>query len=353
MQALVLVGGEGTRLRPLTNRTPKPALPLCGKPFLQYMLDWLREHGVDDVVLACGFEPAALREAIGEGDAGQRISYLVEPDPRGTGGAVRFAEPELQERFLVLNGDVLTDLDITALLDFHRESGAIGSLGLFPVADATGYGVVHHDESGVVSEFVEKPDPSEAAGGGEINAGIYVLEHAVLDRIEPGRKVSIEREVFPSLIGSGLHALALDGYWMDIGTPDRFLQASWDILEGAVETSVGRRAEAGGLVIDEGAAVDERAEIHPPAMVAAGAEVAGGAVVGPRAVVDAGAAIAEGATVEGSLIGARCSVGAGAAVRGAILAPGAEVVAGGALAPGEVVGEGELAGAAGTAGAAG
>jgi mannose-1-phosphate guanylyltransferase len=347
MQALVLVGGEGTRLRPLTNRVPKPALPLCGKPFLSYMLDWLREHGVDDVVLACGFEPDVLRETIGDGDAGQRISYLVEPDPRGTGGAVRFAEPQLQERFLVLNGDVLTDLDITALLDFHRESRAIGTLGLFPVPDATGYGVVRHDDAGVVSEFVEKPDPAEAVNGGEINAGIYVLEHAVLDRIEPDRKVSIEREVFPLLIGNGLHAKALDGYWMDIGTPDRFLQASWDILEGRVDTTVGRRAEAGGLLIDEGAEIAEGAEVHPPAMVASGAKVAADAVIGPRAVLDAGASIAEGATVERSLLGADSTIGADARVRGAILAPGAEVPAEGALSPGDVIGEGELAGAAG------
>jgi mannose-1-phosphate guanylyltransferase len=345
MQALVLVGGEGTRLRPLTNRVPKPALPLCGKPFLSYMLDWLREHGVDDVVLACGFEPAALRDAIGDGDAGQRISYLVEPDPRGTGGAVRFAEPRLQERFLVLNGDVLTDLDISALIDFHTRSDAIGTLGLFPVPDATGYGVVHHDEEGVVSEFVEKPDPEEARGGGEINAGIYVLEHAVLDRVEPDRKVSIEREVFPDLIGKGLRAMALDGYWMDIGTPDRFLQASWDILEGTVDTAVGRRAEAGGLLIEEGAAVEDGARVTAPAMVSAGASIASGAVIGPRAVIGPACTVAAGATVERSLLGAGCAVGANALVRGAILAPGAEVAAEGALSPGDVVGEGELAGA--------
>jgi mannose-1-phosphate guanylyltransferase len=346
MQALVLVGGEGTRLRPLTNRVPKPALPLCGKPFLGYMLDWLREHGVDDVVLACGFEPAALREAIGDGDAGQRISYLVEPDPRGTGGAVRFAEPHLQERFLVLNGDVLTDLDISALIDFHTSSRAIATLGLFRVPDATGYGVVRHDEAGVVSEFVEKPDPSEALDGGEINAGIYVLEHAVLDRVEADRKVSIEREVFPELIGTGLHAMALDGYWMDIGTPDRFLQASWDILEGSVDTSVGRRAGAGGLLIEEGATVEDGARVSPPALIAPGATIAAEAVVGPRAVVGPDCSVASGAVIERSLLGAGCSIGANAAVRGAILAPGAQVAAEGALGPGEVIGEGELAGAA-------
>jgi mannose-1-phosphate guanylyltransferase len=347
MQALVLVGGEGTRLRPLTNRIPKPALPLAGKPFLAYMLDWLREHGVDDVVLACGFEPAALREAIGDGDAGQRISYLVEPDPRGTGGAIRFAGERLGERFLALNGDVLTDLDLTALLAKHSERAAIATLGLYPVEDASGYGLVRHDEEGVVSEFVEKPDPDEASRGGDINAGIYVLEHAVLDLIPPDREVSIEREVFPELIGRGLNALPLEGYWLDIGTPDRFLQASWDILEGRVETEVGRRAAPDGVIVSEDAVLSDDAHLSPPALVSAGSRVDAGARVGPRAVLGRDSRIGADATIERSLIGDGCSVGEGASVRGAILAPGAEVAAAGELHPGQVIAEGELVGGAG------
>lgn len=345
MQALVLVGGVGNRLRPLTNKVPKPALPLCGKPFLSYMLDWLREHGVDDVVLACGFEPAALREAVGDGDAGQRITYLVEPEPRGTGGAVRFAEERLAGRFLVLNGDVLTDLDVGALVGRHIETGAIGTLGLYPVEDATGYGVVHHHDNGVVSEFVEKPDPADAASGGEINAGIYVLEHAVLELIEPDREVSIEREVFPALIGRGLHAWAMEGYWMDIGTPDRFLQASWDVLEGRVETEVGRRATSEGSIVEDGAHLADDARLSPPVLIADGATIASGAQVGPRAVIGRDASVASGATVERSIVGDGCLVGEGAAVRGAILAPGARVAPRGALGPGQVIGEDELAGA--------
>lgn len=347
MQALVLVGGVGTRLRPLTNNVPKPALPLCGKPFLSYMLEWLGEHGVDDVVLACGFEPAALREAIGDGDAGQRISYLVEPEPRGTGGAVRFADERLAERFLVLNGDVLTDLDVGALVERHTATGAIGTLGLYRVEDATGYGIVNHDENGVVAEFVEKPDPAEATCGGEINAGIYVLEHAVLELIEPDREVSIEREVFPALIGRGLHAWAMEGYWMDIGTPDRFLQASWDILEERVDTAVGRRAGADGRIVEGGAQLADDARVSPPVLIGEGASVGAGAQIGPRAVLGRECTVAAGATIERSILGDGCEVGEEAAVRGAILAPGARVAPRAALVPGQVIGEGELAGAAG------
>jgi mannose-1-phosphate guanylyltransferase len=342
VQALVLVGGEGTRLRPLTERLPKPVLPLVGRPFISYMLDWLRGHGVDEVVMACGFEPDPLRETIGSGDAEQRVRYVVEPDPRGTAGAIRFAADQLQERFLVLNGDVLCDLDLTELVRRHTEAQALATIGLHPVSNATGYGLVRSDEEGSVTEFAEKPDPAEAAGGGEINAGAYVLEHALLERIPPDRDVSIERDTFPFLIGKGLHAVALDGYWLDIGTPERFLQASWDILEGRVETEVGRQAAPDGLIVDDGAEVSPQATLRSPASIADGVTIEAGAEVGPRAVIDRGARVGEKAVVERSLIGEGCALGAEAALRGAILAAGVEVEAGAELGPGSVVGEGEL-----------
>jgi mannose-1-phosphate guanylyltransferase len=341
MQALILVGGEGTRLRPLTLKRPKPVLPLVGKPFISYMLDWLREHGVDEVVMACGFEPDALRETIGSGDAGQRVRYVVEPDPRGTAGAIRFAKPELQERFFVLNGDVLCDLDLTALMNEHTSNQALATIGLYPVPDATGYGVVPCDKDGWVTEWIEKPDPADAAAGGEINAGTYVLEHAVVEQIAPDKEVSIERDVFPTLIGRGLRGVRLDGYWLDIGTPDRFLQASWDILERRVETEVGKRAAPDGLLISDAAEVSPEATVRAPAFIGDGVVVEAGAEVGPRAVIDNGSRVAADAVIERSLIGEGCSVEAGATVRGAILAPRVEVAAEADLAPGSVVGEDE------------
>jgi mannose-1-phosphate guanylyltransferase len=314
VQAIVLVGGEGTRLRPLTESIPKPALTLVDRPFLAYMVEWLAGHGVGEVVLACGFLPEVLREALRDEEerAGVSLRYVAEPEPLGTAGAIRFAADalgdELEDRFLALNGDVLTDLDLTALLRVHEERGARATIGLHPVEDASAYGLVRRDEGGEVLEFLEKT--GERAPG-EVNAGMYALERSVLDLVPPGENVSIERDVFPRLVGDGLHGIRLDGYWMDIGTPERYLQASWDILEGRVETRV--RPTAPGM------------------LVGAGAEIAEGAKVGPRAVLGPGCRIGPGCEVRESVLLDGCTVGAGARVIGSILAPGAEVAAGARL----------------------
>jgi len=322
VQAIVLVGGEGTRLRPLTSDVPKPALTLVDRPFLAYMVEWLAAHGVTEVVLACGFLPDVLREALGDGEhAGVRLTYITEPDRRGTAGAIRVAADalgdDLDERFLALNGDVLTDLDLTALISAHRERGARATIALYPVEDSAAYGLVGVDEAGAVTEFVEK---TGEAVPGEINAGAYFLERSVLDLIPPEREVSIEREVFPLLVGDGLGALRLDGYWMDIGTPERYLQASWDILEGRVETRVAPTA--------------------PGLLIAAGAEIDPGAKVGPRAVIAPGGRIATGAEVHDSVLLDGCVVGAGARVSGSVLAAGVTVEAG-AEVDGAIVGRDE------------
>jgi mannose-1-phosphate guanylyltransferase len=330
MQAIVLVGGEGTRLRPLTNDVPKPALTLVDRPFLAYMVEWLAGHGVTEVVFACGFLPDVLREAVGEGEhAGVRLGYVAEPDRRGTGGAIRFAADSLGERlddrFLALNGDVLTDLDLTALQAEHERRAASATLALYPVEDSSAYGLVSCDGDGAVTEFREK---SGEAVPGEINAGAYVLERSVLDLIPPGREVSIEREVFPELIGNGLYAQPLAGYWMDIGTPERYREASWDILEGRVATRV--RPTAPGL------------------FVGAGADVSVEATLGPRAVVGPGCRVEAGAVVRESVLLDGCVVGSGASVSGSILGPGA-VVEPGATVEGVVTARGERVGAAGQA----
>jgi mannose-1-phosphate guanylyltransferase len=314
MQAIVLVGGEGTRLRPLTASTPKPALTLVDRPFLAYMIEWLAGHGVGEVVLACGFLPDVLREALAgeEERAGVTIRYVAEPEPRGTAGAIRFAADELgerlEERFLALNGDVLTDLDLTALLRAHEERGARATIGLHPVEDSSAYGLVRCGDRGEVLEFLEK---TGRRAPGEVNAGMYVLERSVLELVPPGENVSIERDVFPRLVGDGLYGLRLDGYWMDIGTPDRYLQATWDILEGRVETRVEPTA--------------------PGMLVAAGAQVAAGARVGPRAVLGPGCRVGAGSEVRESVLLGDCAVGEGARVTGSILAPGVEVAAGARL----------------------
>lgn len=308
MQAIVLVGGEGTRLRPLTSDVPKPAVTLVDRPFLAYAIEWLAAHGVTEVVLACGFLPGVLREALAdeEARAGVEITYVAEPEPLGTAGAIRFAADalgdRLEERFLALNGDVLADLDLSALLRAHEQHDARATIGLHPVDDSSAYGLVRCDEEGKVLEFLEKTGEQVP---GEINAGAYVLDRSVLDLVPAGQAVSIEREVFPRLVGDGLCGLLLDGYWMDIGTPDRYLQASWDILENRVETRV--KPTAPGLLVAADAAIDEESS------------------VGPRAVVSGGCRVSRGAEVEDSVLLEGCTVGRDALVRGSILAPGAEV----------------------------
>jgi len=293
---------------------PKPAVTLVDRPFLAYAIEWLAAHGVTEVVLACGFLPDVLRAALADEEerAGVESVYVAEPEPLGTAGAIRFAAEalggRLEDRFLALNGDVLADLDLSALLRAHEERGARATIGLHPVADSSAYGLVSCDAEGRVLEFLEK---TGEAVPGEINAGAYVLERSVLDLVPAGRAVSIEREVFPRLVGDGLCGLLLEGYWMDIGTPDRYLQASWDILEGRVRTQV--RPTAPGLLVGGDAVIDEEAK------------------VGPRAVVSGGCRIESGAEVGDSVLLEGCTVGRDALVQSSILGPGAEVEPGAQL----------------------
>jgi mannose-1-phosphate guanylyltransferase len=342
MQALVLVGGQGTRLHPLTLTQPKPAMPLVDRPFIRFMADWLGRHGVTDVVMACGFRAEDLRSALGDQiPGGPRVRYVEESEPLGTAGPIRLAADRglLTERFLVLNGDVLTDLDLTEHMRVHSERAAVASLALYPVDDPTSYGLVRKNpQTGAVTEFLEKPDPAEIDTD-EVNAGAYVLERSVADLIPVGRSVSIEREIFPRLVGQGLFGLRLEGYWMDIGTPERYLQASWDILTGRVETEVAARM-SGGVGIDEHADVDGSAHVEGPVLVDSGAIVAGGAHLGPRAIVGRDCQVGEGAVVVGSVLHADCTVAAGARVEGAIVGAGVKVGASAVVEDGAIVGEG-------------
>ena len=320
MQALILAGGEGTRLRPLTYTVPKPVLPLAGRPHIAYVIDWLVRHGVDDVIISCGFLADGMREALAELQPGVKIHYAEEPDARGTAGAIRFAEEMLADRFLVLNGDVLCDLDLTALIEQHGGTGAQATIALYPVPDPTGYGLIHRHDDGEVTEFLEKPEPDQIDTD-EINAGAYLLERSVLDLIPPATAVSIEREVFPRMVGKGLYGIRLEGYWIDIGTPDRYLEANWDILEGRVETAVGARLD-GAAMVGEGSEVSPAAQLKPPCVVGRNCRVG------------------DGATIERSVLLDGCTVEDGASISNSILSAGVTVESGARL-DGEVVGEGE------------
>jgi mannose-1-phosphate guanylyltransferase len=353
MQALILAGGEGTRLRPLTLTTPKPAIQLVDRPFLRYMIDWVAGHGIDEVVVASGFSAGVLREALGEGEDGPRIRYVEESEPLGTGGPLRLAADQgaLGERFLVLNGDVLTDLDLTALIRSHEANAAAATLALYPVDDPTAYGLVRRAggpqgpdaapeaPDGEVLGFLEKPGTGEIDTD-EISAGAYVMERRVLELIPPGRMVSIEREVFPRLVGDGLYGHALAGYWMDIGTPERYLRASWDILEGRVHTDAGARVGADGVLVEDGGGVDPAATVSAASLLEAEVTVGAEAAIGPRAVIARGSRVAERARVQESVALAGSRVGPDADVRGSILGPGVLVGEGARVASGAVIGKG-------------
>jgi len=325
MQALVLAGGEGTRLRPLTLSVPKPVMPLAGRPFLTFMLDWLAAHGVDDAILSCGFLSTAVEEVLGDRHGSVALRYVVEEEPLGTAGPVRLAGDRglLAERFLVLNGDALTDIDLTAEIEQHERTGATATLALIAVSDTTSYGVVPTASDGRVEAFLEKSDGP--APTNRINAGAYVLERELVFRIPPGRAVSFEREVFPGMVGDGLYGYMAAGYWIDIGTPERYLEATYDLLADRVRSTLPPRDETGSL-IGEGC-------------------ITSGARIGPMSVLGRHCSVGDGSTIERSVLLDDVWVGSDCQVSGAVLAEGVRVEDGARIAERTIVGAGATVGA--------
>ncbi len=314
MRAVVLVGGLGTRLRPLTLRTPKQMLPVAGRPMIEWVIERLAGHGVDEVVLSLGYRPDAFRRAYPDATCtGVRLVYAVEDEPLDTAGAIRFAAGAagIDERFLVVNGDILSDLDVSALLAFHadahEQAGALATIGLVPVEDPSAYGVVTTDGEGKVQTFVEKPAPGDAASH-DINAGCYVLEPEVLDRIPGTGRVNIERETFPALVAEGrLWALSQHGWWVDVGTPERYLQASLELLDKGAGQGEAGLVDHSAVVASS--AVVTRSVLGPGCRIGRNARVRD-SVVFSRAVVG------NGATISGSIVGASAVVGDAASVSG-------------------------------------
>jgi mannose-1-phosphate guanylyltransferase len=302
---------------------PKPVVPLANQPFITFMIEWLKRHGVDDVILSCGFLADGVRDVLGHEVCGVGIRYVEEPAPLGTGGALRFAGELLDQRFLMLNGDVLADFDLSAQLAEHDRTGARATIALVPVDDPSMYGLVRMGDDRAVSEFLEKPS-AEEVDTNLINAGAYVLERSILDDMPPaGTNISIEREVFPRLVGHGLNGFVSDGYWLDIGTPDRYLQATFDILEGNVATEVGHRLDDGRRVLADGADVVGR--VIAPALLGEGSAIAAGAVVGGRVTLGAGVTVAEGAHVENSVVLDGAAIGPQARISASIVGPRATI----------------------------
>ncbi|MHB1467652.1 MAG: nucleotidyltransferase family protein [Solirubrobacteraceae bacterium] len=343
MQAVILVGGEGTRLRPLTSTVPKPVVPLVDRPFIAYMLEWLRAHGVDDVIMSCGFLATSVRNVLGDGSAyGVRLRFVEEPDPRGTAGALKFAESMLDEQFLMLNGDVLTDIDLGAQIAQHNDSGAKATLALVPVEDPTAYGLVHLLANNAVRDFVEKPSHDQIDTN-LISAGAYVLQREILDLVPPDRKVSIEREVWPQLVGNGLYGHPSSSYWLDIGTPERYLKATFDIIEGHVETAV--RGRLGDEYIALGRDVQVDGRVVPPAVLERGVKIGAGAHAGSLAVLGQGVSVGNGAVIERSVVLGGTQIGQGCVLRDCIVAAGCEIGPHTQLLDGAVLGEGVTIGA--------
>lgn len=324
MNVVVLVGGEGTRLRPLTYTTPKPMLPVAGLPLIERVIEPCRALPVTNVVLSLGYRPEAFQRHYTDGKiGGHPIVYAIEPERLDTAGAIRFAalEAGITDTFVVLNGDVLSELDLAGLLAQHRAAGAEATIALSPVDDPSRFGVVPTHPDGRVIGFIEKPAPGEAPTN-LINAGAYILEASVLDRIPGGRPVSIEREVFPVMAAEGrLFAFADTGYWLDTGTPEQFVQGNLDFVArggppvpGAVELGVG--------VWSLGAEV--RGEVRGPALLGHGVVVGAGAVV-DGAVLGAGVVVGEGATVARTVALDRAVIGPRANLDGALLGAGSTV----------------------------
>ena len=326
MIAVVLVGGEGTRLRPLTLDEPKPVLPIGGIPFLSLLLDRLAAAGVTHVVFSCGYLPERLRAGIGTPPPGVQVEVVVEDEPLGTAGAIRFAAAgRVDGPFLALNGDVLGDADFSALVRAHADAGATAAIGLTPVDDPTRFGVVVCDESGNVERFVEKPPNADGLGPAPwwVNAGAYVLDPSVLDLIPADQMVSIEREVFPLLVGKGLIACQAGGYWRDIGTLESYLAANADAIGGQLHTRIGGSPTA--LLVDPTASVATDAQLIAPVLIGAGAEVAAGATIGPDAVIGAGSRIGPGSIVRSAVVLDAVEIGAEVTIERSVVGRGATV----------------------------
>ena len=345
-QAVILAGGQGTRLRPLTFARAKPVVPLLNRPFLAYQLALLRRHGVTDVILSCSYRVDDVEAALGDGRSlGVSLRYVIEKEPLGTGGGVRNAADLTSGDVFVLNGDVLTDADLTAMRRDHAARASRTTIYLTPVADPRAYGLVETDADGRLLRFREKPGPDEPIGTNMINAGVYLLDAALLRRIPADRAVSIEREFFPALIDDGVPCFgwSCPAYWRDIGNPAAYRAAQIDLLQERVQTPLtpaGERHDGSWIVPD--ATIAAGARVVGPSLVAGRTRLAAGCQVGPLAVLGEGCAVGEAASVTGSVLWERVEVGARAVLRDCVIGADARIGAGAVVGPEAVIESGAV-----------
>ena len=321
MKAILLAGGKGTRLRPLTVHTPKPIVPIFNRPFLYYQIDQLRQvPEIDEAILSLNYQPRRIEEIFGEGEGlGMKLRYVVEPIPLGTAGAVRYAGDSLTESVVVFNGDVLTQVDLRAVLALHRERKAKATIVLTPVENPRAYGLVETDAHGNIRRFLEKPGEDEITCN-TINAGIYILEPDTFDRIPKDTAWSIERSFFPSLIerGETFVSYVYDGYWIDIGTPAKYLQVHRDIMDGLYSAPPFDGAQRKAWVAP-GARVEDGVELHGPCFLDDGVVIKAGTKILPYSVIGRQTHVDESAVIDGSIVWPNGWIGREAHVRGSIL----------------------------------
>jgi mannose-1-phosphate guanylyltransferase/phosphomannomutase len=321
MKAVVMAGGEGTRLRPLTSNQPKPMVPIVGKPCMEHILELLRDHGLNEVIVTVAFLPQAIRSYFGEGETlGMQIGYSVEESPLGTAGSVRLAAKQLDETFLVISGDALCDLDLTALVDFHKQKGAAVTIGLKSVENPLEFGIVVTDEEGRIERFLEKPSWGQVFSD-TINTGIYVLEPEVLKHVPTDGPYDFSKELFPYLLEMGrpLYGYVMDGYWQDIGNLDQFRQANFDALEENVRLNIPGIRIRGNVWLGEGVEIADLEQIEGPAYIGNYCRVAPDAQVGAHSVLSNSVTLRERTRVTRSVIDASTHIGRNSLIEGAIL----------------------------------
>ena len=336
-----MAGGEGTRLRPLTSNQPKPMVPIVGRPCMEHIVDLLKQHGFDDVVVTTAFMPQAIRSHFGSGEGlGVHMGYSVEEAPAGTAGSVRLAADQLDETFLVISGDALCDVDLSALVRFHKEKGASVTIGLVSVDNPLEFGIVVTDEDGRIERFLEKPSWGQVFSD-TINTGIYVLEPEVLRHVPPDRPYDFSKELFPLLLDMGrpLFGHVLDGYWQDIGNLDQYRQANFDALDGRVALNVHAFRLRGNVWLGEGVELDDLEQVNGPAFIGNYCRIAPGASIGPHAVLGSSVTVRESASVMRSVVDGSTYIGRSATVEGAILGRSCDIRAHVRLHQGAAVGD--------------
>src|SRR6188472_4227473 len=327
MKAVVMAGGEGTRLRPLTSNQPKPMVPIVGKPCMEHILDLLHRHGMNEVVVTLAFMPQAIRTYFGGGESlDMDVDYSVEEQPLGTAGSVKLAERRLDETFLVISGDALCDGDLTSLVEAHKAKGAAVTIGLKSVDNPLEFGIVVTDEEGRVERFLEKPSWGQVFSD-TINTGIYVLEPEVLKHVPTDRPYDFSKELFPLLLemGKPMYGMVCEGYWQDIGNLDQFRQANFDALDGQVDLNIPGLRLRGNIWIGEGVEIDDLEDVEGPAYVGNYCRISPQASIGPYSVLSASVTLRERARTVRTVIDASTHVGRSALIEGAVVGRGCDI----------------------------